>query len=550
MNAPANRGGASSAGGGSGSSVRFTNVAENAGIRYQWTAPGKRPLNILQTIGNGCAFLDYDSDSNLDILLVGPKLALYKGDGKGKFTDVTASSGLGKLSGYFLGCAVGDFDNDSRPDLYISGYREGRLLRNIGGATFRDVTKEAGMKPQPWGTSCAWTDVDSDGRLDLYVANYADFGPETDPQLCNQGGVMTSCGPRYYTPLPGVLYQNRGSGRFADITKPSGVTATTGRGLGVAVAHLGSETRPTLSIANDEIEGDLLRPVTSSGSGSKDTTPIRFTNDAKLLGTAFDRDGNVHGGMGTDWGDYDNDGRLDLFVATFQNEVKSLYHHEEDGTFVDMGFATGLGGATMPSVAFGAKFLDFDNDGWLDLAIANGHVQDNINEIDKAAQYRQASQVLRNTGVQPIRFEDISKTTGPDISRPIVGRGLATGDYDNDGRVDLLIVDSEGSPLLLHNETAATDSHWLGIRLQDARKGSDSYGATVTVETEGRKMVRQCRADGSYLSSSDPRVHFGLGKTARIEKLTVKWPSGRTDTFRDVPVDRYIHLREGAPAAF
>jgi hypothetical protein len=503
-------------------SGRFVDVAQAAGLKYEWTIPGKRPLTILQTIGNGCAFLDYDNDENLDILLVGRRLALFKGDGKGAFSDVTAATGLDRPSGHFLGCAVGDMDGDGWRDLYISGYGTGLLLKNESGGTFTDVTRTAGLKPQPWGTSCAFADVDADGDLDLYVANYARFGAGTKPQLCDVNGILTSCGPRYYQPLVGVLYRNEGRGRFTDITKASGADKIAGKGLGVGWADLDGSGIPYLAIANDEMPGDLLRP-------KKTGNTIRYENVGELSGTAYDRDGNMHGGMGTDWGDYDNNGKPDLFVATFQGEVKSLYRNEGEG---------GLWTTPCPSAweprrpmsRFGSKFLDYDNDGWLDLAVVNGHVQDNIQQIEKDTAYRQATQIFRNNGGSPIYFEDVSAKLGTDLTKPIVGRGLATGDYDNDGRVDLLIVDSEGSPLLLHNEAAPDSFHWLGVRLLGSKSNRDGYGASVSVTIGARTITRHCRADGSYLSSSDPRVHFGLGAANRIDRLTIRWPSGQIDT--------------------
>ena len=531
--------------------ARFVDVAEAAGLRYAWQIPGKRPHNILQTIGNGCAFLDYNNDGNLDVLLVGPRLALFRGDGKGHFTDVTRETGLAALSGHFLGCAVGDVDGDGYDDIYISGYQTGLLLHNEQGRGFRDVTRASGLKPVPWGTSCAFAEtVPGSGRLDLYVANYVDFDPNVGPLLCDEGGKMTSCGPRYYKPRTGILYRNDGRGHFTDITEVSGAAKVTGKGLGVAFADFDGSGRPGLAIANDEMPGDLLHPEGKAASP-------RFANIAVLSATAYDSNGNVHGGMGLDWGDYDNDGSLDLFVSTFQNEAKSLYHNEGAGQFNDQSAPTGLGPPTSPYVAFGCKFLDYDNDGWLDLVVANGHVQDNIEEIDANAAYRQPCLLFHNkgseanegkTGSSPPTFEDVSNSSGPDLQRKIVGRGLAVGDYDNDGKMDALVVDSEGKPLLLHNQNAkeANGGHWLGLRLRGTKSNRDGYGAILTLKIGARTLMRQCQADGSYLSSSDRRIHFGLGSATRIDSLIVRWPSGRVDAYANLPVDRYVTLTEGS----
>jgi hypothetical protein len=519
------------------STTKFTDVSSRAGIHYQWQIAGKRPLNILQTIGNGCAFLDYNNDGNLDVLLVGPRLALYQGDGKGHFTDVTQAMGLDKLSGQFLGCAVGDYDNDGFEDVYISGYRTGKLLHNEQGKRFTDVTQQAGLKSQPWGTSCAWAETTpGSGRLDLFVSNYAEFGPPPKyPQLCESRGIPTSCGPRYYNPLRGVFYRNMGSGHFVETNHMLNVASTHGRGLGVAFAPLDTSGHPTLAIANDELPGDLLSPTKKGGL-------VSYTNTAGPVGVAGDRDGNNHGGMGADWGDYDNDGQFDLFVATFQGEVKSLYRNEGGGLFGDATYQTGVAAIGLPMVAFGCKFFDFDNDGSMDLVMANGHVQDNIDAIDSSTTYRQKPFLLHNRNGST--FEDVTASAGADLQRPLVGRGLATGDYDNDGRVDMLIVDSEGAPLLLHNETSST-GHWLGVQLAGTRSNRHGIGAVLTAVAGNRTFTQLCHTDGSYMSASDRRVHFGLGTATKIDTLTVRWPSGQTDVKKDVAADRYITVREG-----
>ena len=383
------------------SPAHFTDVSASAGLNYQWGIAGKRPLNILQTIGNGCAFLDYNNDGNLDILLVGPKLALYQGDGKGHFKDVTHAMGLDKLHGHFLGCAVGDYDNDGYDDLYLSGYRTGILLHNEHGKGFKDVTAAMGLPVQPWGTSCAFADVDGDGKLDLFIGNYVEFGPDK-PQLCKAGTgtLMTSCGPRYYQPEHGALYRNLG-GHFQNVTQPWAVQKTSGKVLGVAFADLDGSLRPSLALANDEVAGDLLQ-----------NNRTKFTNIGATAGTAYDADGSAHGGMGEDWGDYNNDGKPDLVVATFQREAKCIYKNDGKGLFEEQSAALGIGDKGLPYVSFGVKWFDFDNDGWQDLIFASGHVQDNIHAIDSSTDYREPLMLLHNDG--GTHFTDLSTQAGPD----------------------------------------------------------------------------------------------------------------------------------------
>ncbi len=509
----------------------FEEIGEKAGLHYVWAVQGKRPLNILQTIGNGCAFLDFDGDGNLDILLVGEKVALYKGDGHGHFTDVSEQTGLTKLKGHFLGVAVGDFDGDGRPDLYLTAYRGGALLRNAGGTSFVDVTKAAGIAPQTWTTSAAFADLDGDGKLDLYLGNYVKFDAHTQPQLCDFSGTPSSCGPRYYTPEKPRVYRNLGGGKFEDKTKAWLPDNIEGKNLGVAIADFDGSGKQSLALANDEVKGDLL--YWEGG---------RFVNLKDTSGTSVDNDGGVHGGMGTDWGDYDGDGKLDLGVATFQNEAKSMYHNEGGKYFTDRSAALGVAEKTMPFVAFGFKFTDFDNDGWLDLVIANGHVQDNIDVVDKSAKYKEPVQFLRN--IEGKSFQDASGGLAPEVTKPIVGRGLAIGDYDNDGKLDALVVDSEGKPLLLHN-VSPNKNHWLSVKLDGAGGNRMGIGALVTVEAGGRKLLRRCATDGSYLSASDSRVHFGLGGFASPVTVTVKWSGGKTDIFRNVAIDRGVTLKQG-----
>ena len=510
----------------------FREVAQEAGLHYKWEVPGKRPLNILQTIGNGCAFLDYDNDGNLDIILVGPKLALYHGDGKGHFTDVTHAMGLDRLQGRFLGCCVGDYDNDGWKDIYISGFRTGILLHNEQGKGFRDVTAQAGLKPQAWGASCAFADIDGDGYLDLYVCNYVNFDPATDLLLCPYKGVLTGCGPNDYQAAEGVLYHNERGRAFTDVTSKWKLQ-TRGKGLGVAFADFKRSGRVGFAVANDLQFGDLYENQWRS----------TFSNIGTASGTGADQDGQAHAGMGIDWGDYDNDGLFDLFVTTFRDETKCLYHNDGQGVFHVVSAQAGIDRPTLPYVGWGCKFFDADNDGWLDLIIANGHVQDNIGRFEKAT-YREPTLFLHNLQGKPTTFADSTQSAGLGQLPLIVGRGLAVGDYDNDGRVDVLVVDSEGRPLLLHNDTTVAN-HWLGLNLiGTGRCNRDGYGAVVTFRDEHKRLLRQCHPGGSYLSSSDPRVHVGLGQET-IKSVTILWPDGKSQSWTDLESDRYYTVKEG-----
>jgi hypothetical protein len=509
-------------------------MAHAAGLDYRWEIPGKRPLNILQSTGNGCAFLDYDGDGNLDILLVGTEPVLYKGDGKGGFVR---SAALPPLHGHFLGCAVGDVNNDGYPDIYLSGFGEGRLLLNRGGKTFTDVSAAWGIRKEYWGTSAAFGDLDNDGWLDLYVAAYVRFRPDSVLDLCpirgeNGKTVQGSCPPTIYPPLQGRLYRNEFGRQYADMTAAWGANAATGNGLGVAFADFAATGWQGFAVANDMLDSDLFR---NTGKG-------RLENIGTSAGITRTGAGKVYAGMGLDWGDFDNDGRLDLLMTAFGNQPKPLFHNEGAGVFTDVSGPAGLASALPLDMPFGCKFADFDNDGNLDVVYANGHVEDQIAVVDPAQTYRQHIRLFRGDGQG--HFADIGAASGIASLPPIVGRGLAVGDFDNDGRLDLLIVDSEGTPLLLHNESRSAN-HWLGLNLAGTKSNRDGYGAMITVESGGKRWLRHCHSDGSYLSASDKRVHFGLGTATHVDRLTVRWPSGWIETFPVPGVDRYLTLTEG-----
>jgi hypothetical protein len=431
-----------------------------------------------------------------------------------------------------MGCAVGDIDNDGFPDVYVTGYRCSLLLHNRGGARFEAITEEAGvLNRDHWETSAALFDAEGDGREDLYVARYLRFGPH-DRRTCQFRGVAAACPPHYYDAETGVFYQNVGGLRFVDRTRAAGLADAHGKGLGVAVADPSGSGRPDLYVANDGLPADHYR---NRGEG-------RFQNVGLEAGTAYTAEGQPHAGMGADWGDVDNDGRPDLVVTAFQHEGITLFHSEGAGRYAEVGVEAGLRSATLQRLGFGVKLADFDNDGCLDLAVANGHVQDTIHRFDATATYAQPPQLFHNDGRGA--FRDVSPESGAVFRQAHVGRALCAGDLDNDGREDALLVDAEGAPLLLHNETPRR-CHWLGLRLRGVRSPRDGTGAVVTLRTAAGRQRREARSSGSYLAASDPRVHFGLGPARQTQRVTIRWPAGTVDRLPHVAADRWYTVVEG-----
>jgi hypothetical protein len=373
--------------------------------------------------------------------------------------------------------------------------------------------------------------VNRDGKLDLYVGCYVRFGPGM-PEWMTVRGVRLPLGPMAYDPQKGALFLNLGNGRFRDATQESGLSQVSGKALGVAFGDADDDGDDDLFVANDEEAQDFLL---NDGKG-------RFRNVAMENGTAFNGEGGRQGGMGVDWGDYDGDGKLDLFVGTFSDELKSLYHATASGVYEQASMSAGIAQSTRPWVAFGTKFLDVDNDGRLDLLIVNGHVRDLVQQVDPENSYPQQSQLFLNLGSG--RFQDVSEAVGPDFRKPIVGRGLAVGDYDNDGDLDALAADLQGPPQLLRNDGGNTAGNWLALQLTGTRSNRMAIGARIKLTAGGTQQIREVRTDGSFLAAHDPRVRFGLGQAKQADEIEIRWPSGKRQTLRLVPVNQVLQVEE------
>jgi enediyne biosynthesis protein E4 len=514
--------------------LRFSDVASAMRLDYRYSPGDSPPLNIREiTMGAGAAFLDYDNDGWLDILCVSlPRPALYRSDRGRGFVNVTARAGIARREARWNGCATGDYDNDGHVDLFLTAYNETALFHNNGDGTFTDVTDAAGVQVRRWATSAAFADVNRDGLLDLYVGCYVRFAPGM-PEYMTVRGVRLPLSPLAYDAQKGMLFLNRGGGRFHEATREAGLDDCHGKTLGVAFADADGDGDEDLYLANDEEPQDFFQ---NDGKG-------RFRNIAMENGTAFSGEGGRQGGMGLDFGDYDRDGHLDLFVATFADEPKSLYRNTGTGLYQHAGPQAGIDQATRAWVGFGSKFLDLDHDAWLDLVIVNGHVRDLVQQVDPENSYPQKSQLFLNTGGG--RFRDASDGVGPDFRKPIVGRALAAGDFDNDGDLDLLAADLEGPPLLLRNDGGNQAGNWLMLDLQGTRSNRMAIGARVELRTGSARQIREVRTDGSYLAAHDPRVHFGLDQAARVDEIRIRWPSGIRQTLTNVAANQVLRVREG-----
>jgi hypothetical protein len=533
----------------------FVNVAPQAGLTMlNVNGDSRTKKYIIETTGSGVAIVDYDHDGWPDIFLLNgttmddepgpastPTSRLYHNNRDGTFTDVTAGSGLDK-PGWAQGVCVGDYDNDGLDDLYVTYYGKNRLYRNLGNGYFKDVAEENGVAGDgtKWGTGCAFVDYDRDGKLDLMVANYVQFDIKTIPRpgegmMCVWKGVPVMCGPRGLPFTTNLLYHNVGGGRFADVTKSSGITNTNGHYcFSVSTLDYNRDGWPDIYVACDSTPSILYR-------NNKDGT---FTDVAPDASVAYSENGDEQAGMGSAIGDYDNDGWPDIFKTNFSDDTSSLYHNNRDGTFTSAIVDAGLALNTH-YLGWGASFVDVDNDGLLDILGVNGHVYPEVDTSHLGATYREPRILYWNRGSG--KFDDISGRSGPGITEPMSSRGLALGDLWNDGRMSAVINDIDSKPLLLVN-LAESKNHWLGVSLMGTKSNRDGIGARVEVTSGLHTWAQDVRSGSSYISNNDLRLHFGLGAASTVEHIDVMWPSGLEERFPCGTVDRFVTLVEGRGA--
>jgi hypothetical protein len=502
-----------------------------------------------ETTGSGCAFFDYDNDGWMDIYLVNggkcdfynptPPLrnALYKNNRDGTFTDVTEKAGVA-AGGFGMGVAVGDYNGDGFPDLYVTQYGRSILYRNNGNGTFTDVTEKAGVACPGWASSAVWFDYDNDGLLDLFVCRFADYDKVKHrhcqtPGIPELAGKAQYCVPRAFGAMPSWLFHNNGDGTFTDVSEATGIATHRGKAWGVVATDINNDGRMDLFVSNDTVANFLF---VNRGGG-------KFDELAEPAGVAYSSDGKPRSGMGVDSADFNQDGWMDLFVSNLDKEIFSIYQNNHDETFDDEASADGIGSATRFMSGWGLKFFDYDNDGNLDLFLGNGEPDDYIHQLDPRVTYREPLMLFHNTGSG---FKNVSAEAGPVFAKNMSARGLAIGDFDNDGAIDVLVSCSNEPPVLLRNK-AGSQNHWLGVNLIGKKANIDAIGARITYQAGDLKRSRMKVGGGSFLSSHDPRIVLGIGTRAKLDWLEVKWPqpSGLVQRFTDLPVNRYITIREG-----
>jgi hypothetical protein len=533
--------------------AKFSDITDRAGVKFRYLSSHTTKKYLPETMGAGVALFDYDNDGRLDIFLVngapiadptpkgtiprktGPEYwdRLYHQKADGTFEDVTEKAGLEGV-GYGMGVAVGDYDNDGFEDLYVTAYGGNRLYHNNRDGTFTDVTPRAGVGGSGWSSSAAWVDLDNDGFLDLVVLRYLEW--DFDDIWCGEHieGHRAYCHPDYFKAAAPLVYHNNGNGTFTDVTQKAGL-GKPAKGLGIAIADYDRDGHLDLFFANDSMVEYLYH---NKGDGT-------FEEVGLLSGVAADIDGHTYAGMGVDFSDYDNDGWPDIVVTNLANQRYALYHNNGDLTFNYSSPAAGISRITMTHSGWGVRFFDFDNDGRKDLLIAQGHDLDTIEKTSPNLRYREPLLLARNTGRE---FQDVTAAAGPALLEPYVWRGLATGDLDNDGRLDAVVTANDGPVRVLHNETANAN-HWILLKLTGHKSNRDAIGAAVKIVTADGAQYATVTTASSYLSASDKRLHFGLGKALTVESIEIRWPGGTVQTLKDVAADRIVEIDEPAGSA-
>jgi hypothetical protein len=523
--------------------VRFVNITAEAKIAFKHENGASPQKYMPETMAGGSIIFDYNNDGWPDIFFVNggsftdkqkaaaARHRLYRNNKDGTFTDVTSSSGIG-VSGFGMGACSADYDNDGWPDLYVTSVGGNKLYHNNGNGAFTDVTDKAGVGSALWSASCAFGDIDNDGDVDLYVTNYVDFSVNNNKYCVYSGDTRVYCHPNVYNGVPDILYRNNGDGTFTDISREAGIYRPDGKGLGVVFGDYDGDGWADIYVANDSTPNFLFH---NKGKGI-------FEEVGLLAGVAVGSDGQPLAGMGTDMGDIDGDGLLDIFVTNLDRQTHNLYRNLGKGLFADVTFESGVGEATLPFVGFGALFLDYDNDTDLDLAIVNGDVIDNVSLFRDSTSYEQRNLLLQNDGTG--KFKDVGPTSGPGFALKKPSRSLSAGDIDNDGDLDLLIGNIGQTPDLLRND-GGNKNNSLSIRTVGSKSNRDGIGARLKLTVGSKVLVREVKAGSSYLSQSDLRVHFGLGKASRAERLEIRWPGGGVEVLQDIEANQILTVTEG-----
>lgn len=523
--------------------IKLSDVTRDTHIGFRHTDGGSGSYYIMETVSAGLALFDYDNDGDVDIYFLNgaplkgakskdpPKNAFYRNEGNWKFTDVTKESGLGD-AGYGLGVVAGDYDNDGDQDVYLNNYGPNVLYRNNGDGTFTDVTESAGVgNGFQVGAGTCFLDMDKDGDLDLYAANYLEFSYEGHVSKTTHG-IAVYANPRYYRPVHDNLFRNNGDGTFTDVSRESGIADHAGWGMGMVCGDYDNDGDTDIFIANDVAENFLFM---NDGSG-------KFEEVALVSGVAYDLNGNSQGSMGVDCGDYDNDGLLDFYMTSFQEQFTALYHNAGSGIFQEVHLITGAGAGTRPYVTWGNSFVDFDNDGDRDIFVACGHLQDNIELIDDTSSYYVKNILLMNTGDG--KFVNVSEESGDGMKVKLSSRGAGFDDLDNDGDIDVVVMNSRREPTILRNDSRP-QGHWVQVRLRGVKSNRDGVGARVTATAGDLKLIDEVHSGRGYQSHYGTRLHFGLGQRKLIESIEVRWIGGGTDIFRNIAAGQVVELLEG-----